>query len=254
MKKFFDRPTHSVTVNLEVGGLQHGENSMAKWIAVVRHPQKEDDLDGIHRGDAARITEQGSKDADTLVKRASLMDVDLVISSDCPRTFELATRIGNVINRPVETNALFREWRKPSFMEGRSVVADEAVREAKRLIRESFDDDLQFLDGECRSAIEARTRKALAYIMEYPCKRLLVVSHAGFIAGMLTMTVWDTLVGYYQGPDQAFKLDNTGVTIFTQEANRRDGSNCLVVKTVNDVSHRETQVYEDLYRILGGAV
>lgn len=223
---------------------------MATWIAAVRHPQKQDDIDGIHRGDAALITEQGERDADVLVERARLMDLDAVVSSDCPRTGALATKIGSAIGCRVETNALFREWRMPSFMLGQSVRDNVMVREAKLLMRTGFDTDITVTDAENRSMIEKRTREASAYLVAYPRERILLVSHAKFICGMITMTIWGTLEGYYRGPDRSLKLDNTGVTLFTREADRRDGSPRLVVKTVNDVSHQEATFYEDVRRIL----
>lgn len=226
---------------------------MATLIAAVRHPQKEDDIDGIHRGDAALITPQGEREAAVLVERARLMDLDAVISSDCPRTFALATRIGNAIGCKVETNALFREWRMPSFMVGQSVRDNDLVREAKLLMRTGFDSDVIVGDGESRTMIEDRTTKAIDYLLAYPRERVLLVSHAKFICGMITMTIWGTLKGYYQGPDRALKLDNTGISVFAREADRRDGTQRLVVKTVNDVSHQEAEFYHDVRRMFTAA-
>ena len=226
---------------------------MATLIAAVRHPQKEDDIDGIHRGDAALITPQGEREAAVLVERARLMDLDGVISSDCPRTFSLATRIANAIGCKVETNAAFREWGMPSFMVGQSVRDNDLVREAKLLMRAGFDSDIIVGDGESRTTIEDRTTRAIEYLLGYPRERVLLVSHAKFICGMITMTIWGTLKGYYQGPDRALKLDNTGVSVFTREADRRDGTQRLVVKTVNDVSHQEAEFYHDVRRMFTAA-
>lgn len=226
---------------------------MATWIAAVRHPQKQDDIDGIHRGDAALITPQGEQEAAVLVERARLMDLDAVITSDCPRTFALGTRIGNAIGCKIETNALFREWRQPSFMEGQSVRDNVMVREAKLLMRTGFDSDVTVTDGETRTMIETRTKRGVDYLLAYPHERVLLVSHAKFICGMITMTVWGSLEGYYRGPDRSLKLDNTGVSIFTREADRREGTQRLVVKSVNDVSHQEAQFYHDVRRMFSTA-
>jgi len=223
---------------------------MATWIAAVRHPQKEDDLDGIHRGDTSLITEEGQKQARTLVTRALHMDIDAIISSDSPRTALLATQVGKAIGRPVEVNPLFREWRVPSFMEGRSTWTDLDVKEAKRLFRESFDRDVQHFDEETKSQIETRTKEASEALIAYPAKRVLLVTHAKFICGLITQTIWGNLDGFYRGPDRSIKLDNTGVTVFAYEPDRRDGSQRLVVKTVNDVSHYETEFYNGLLGIL----
>jgi broad specificity phosphatase PhoE len=253
MKKYIDTSALLVTLCVEVGVTLARRIPMATWIAAVRHPQKQDDIDGIHRGDAALITEQGEREADVLVQRALLMDLDAVLCSDCPRTFALATRIGNAIGCKVETNALFREWRQPSFMEGQSIKDNVLVRETKLLMRTGFDSDVTVTDGESRTMIEERTRQAMDYVVSHPRARVLLVSHAKFICGMITMTIWGSLKGYYRGPDRSLKLDNTGVSIFVKEADRRDSSQRLVVKTVNDVSHQEIEFYQDVQRMFRAA-
>ncbi len=226
---------------------------MATWIAAVRHPQKEDDLDGIHRGDHSLITEEGQEQARILTARAKHMDIDAIVSSDSPRTALLATRIGEAISRSVHLNPLFREWRSPTFMEGRSTRTDPEVRQAKKLLRENFDLGEQYFDEETKSMLERRTKEASDYLISHPASRVLLVTHAKFICGMITQTVWGSLAGYYRGPDRNIKLDNTGVTIFLHEADRRDGTRRLVVQTINDVSHQETEFYEHAFKLLAAS-
>jgi broad specificity phosphatase PhoE len=252
MKKCIDTSTLLVTLCMEVGVTSARRIPMATWIAAVRHPQKEDDIDGIYRGDAARVTEEGERQISILIERAQYMDLDAVVSSDTPRTALLAERIGHAINRPVITDALFREWRRPSFMHGMSAQHD-VVKQAKLLFRESFDRGMQHFDEETRPMLEGRTLEAMGCLMKLPPRRVLLASHANFICGMVCMTVWGSLAGYYRGPDRKIKLDNTGVTIFALERDRRDQSMGFVVQSVNDVSHQERAFYSDMHRILGAA-
>ncbi len=77
---------------------------MATWIAAVRHPHKQDDIDGIYRGDASMLSEEGERQADILIERVRQLDIDIVQSSDTPRTALVAVRIGNALNVKVETN------------------------------------------------------------------------------------------------------------------------------------------------------
>ncbi|MEK7100104.1 MAG: histidine phosphatase family protein [Patescibacteria group bacterium] len=225
---------------------------MAAWIAAVRHPEKQDDIDHIHRGDQALITEEGERQAQVLIEHARLLDIDIVLSSDTPRTALLAARIGEAIGRKVETRALFREWRAPSVMLGRS-VDEPGIKELKRVMRLSFDHGMPVADEETRPMLEERNRQAQKLLLEYPQQRVLLVTHAKFICGLITQTIWGTLENYYSGPDRTLKLSHTGITVFVNEPDRRDGVRRLIVETVNDISHTEPRFYQDAERILGAA-
>ncbi|MEK7079659.1 MAG: hypothetical protein AAB901_00015, partial [Patescibacteria group bacterium] len=78
-------------------------------------------------------------------------------------------------------------------------------------------------------------------------------THAKFICGLITQTIWGTLENYYSGPDRTLKLSHTGITVFVNEPDRRDGVRRLIVETVNDISHTEPRFYQDAERILGAA-
>lgn len=224
---------------------------MATWIAAVRHPQKQDDVDRIHRGDQSQITEEGERQAAILIDRVRSFDIDIVLSSDTPRTALLGTRIGAAIGCKVETNALFREWQSPSFMLNRS-MEELAVKETKRLLREGFDSGHRFFDEESKPMLEARNREITNFLLNYPRQRLLLLTHAKTIAGLVTQTFFGSLDGYYRGPDRALKLDHTGITTFVQERDRRDGTRRLVVQSVNDISHFD-RFYQEAHSILGAA-
>jgi broad specificity phosphatase PhoE len=218
---------------------------MAEWIAALRHPEKEDDVDGIHRGDQSHITEHGEEQAKIIIERAQHFDLDAIVSSDTPRTALLAARIGEAIQRPVETNSLFREWRKPSFMRGLH-RSDPAFREASRLMRQHFDEDKRFYDEETKSELHARTEQAKQRLIEYPYQRILLVTHAKFLCGLITSTVWGSLDGFYRGPDATLKLDHTGLTVFVNEPDRRTKERRLMVKTMNDVSHQDIAFFKGI--------
>jgi broad specificity phosphatase PhoE len=221
---------------------------MAEEYAAVRHPEKQDDIDHIHRGDASYITPEGERQAEIILQRARLMDIDAIVSSDTPRTALLATKIGAAIGRPTLTSALFREWRAPSILLGHS-TKEPWAQELKFLLRESFDLDVQQFDEETKSMLEERTWEGRQFLASLPPKRVLLMSHAKYIAGLVTQTVWGSLDGYYRGPDRRLILDHTGVTIFTKKEDRRDGSVGFAVKSVNDVSHQDTSFFQSIQHL-----
>lgn len=197
------------------------------------------------------LSEEGERQAEVLIERVRALDIDIVQSSDTPRTALVAARIGNALNVKVETNSLFREWRAPDYVIGKS-KDDPSVKEMKRLTRDGFDSGLRFFEEESRPMLEARNRRIITHWLTYPRERILFVGHGKLICGLVTQTIWGSLEGYYRGPDRTLKLDHTGITIFSRERDRRDGLPRLVVTTVNDIAHRD-RFYEEAKSILGAA-
>jgi broad specificity phosphatase PhoE len=223
MRKSFDRGRRSARVEAEVrettGGLR-----MANVLILLRHPQKEDDIDGVYRGRHAKITEQGLRESQLIIEELVNYQIDAVMSSTIERAGLLGARIAKRLNRPLYLDPLLNELEKPEAFIDREYLNPD-VQAFMLEWRERFDDDYvpEGVAAKSRSGLEEEMRELFAHVEAYPHERVVGVSHAKRIA-LIYHWVYRgerTLEGYYREADRSLLIENTEPIVFIRKPDRR---------------------------------
>lgn len=236
---------------------------MAKKVIFIRHPHKVGDDEGIYPGDTAEIAPQGYKEMQLVIPRLRLLNPTVILSSIMPRAKTLAQFVSRELGFPEPYYwPYLNEIEKPQFLAGLRRDDPEAQR-VMRAIRDQWDADTvptELLRGvriRRRTEVEQDIRMLLKQIrllqpsQVFPVTDVvLCVSHAKTIAAIGQMVFEDTLLGYYQKADRAFKVSTTGITILTFEPNRRTGQGDWAIETWNEKVHIEQGVEDELISIL----
>ena len=154
-----------------------------KRVYFVRHGETDSNVDGMFRGRAAQLTEEGKAQAAQVGARLKRLGVEALISSDYPRARETATIIGEQAGLTHTHSALFGEWREPSSF-GQKHKTDPFVAEGlEAIIAAHHEGDGHFVwhDEESFPAMRARAEAGLALLSRHEADRIAVVSHGGFI-------------------------------------------------------------------------
>jgi broad specificity phosphatase PhoE len=184
-----------------------------KHVYFVRHGESDSNVDGIHRGRDAMLTEQGHAQAASAAARVAALSVEALISSPFPRAVDTARAIESRTGLPVVQEELFAEWEPPSSFIGQH-RADPAVREAHQTLLNAGDRDYRHEDEETFSELSARAQAALAFLEQQPSERLCVVTHGGLIvvlAGVIALQDSFSKENFSTMFRQ-LRLNNTGIT------------------------------------------
>ncbi|HEX2792452.1 MAG TPA: histidine phosphatase family protein [Candidatus Paceibacterota bacterium] len=225
-----------------------------KKVFLIRHPETNEAVDGIYRGDHAEITEKGMEQAQTVAGRLADLNVTHIITSTLPRSVRLAEIIAVRMSMGAKPNSLvkvlpnelFVECRKPSVMD---LKPRDESEPAMRPIRGLFDWNYRHSDEENRWRLEVRVWRALRYLAELDAQCVVVVTHGKFLRVLYHYLYEEgTLNGFYRKADRLLKHAHTGITTFSLEEGYRNPALQWQVDGWNDIAHTSTmsRVYADL--------
>ncbi len=153
-------------------------------VTLVRHGESEWNVKGLCQGQEGDppLTAKGREQAKTAGAKLRKQTFDAIITSDLLRTRETAEEISRELGLPIaETSPLFRERK---MGEWKGLLLDD-IKAKHPLMAESGEFGVHHEtppSGESLSQFLSRARKAYEYLQKhYAGKRVLVVTHGGFI-------------------------------------------------------------------------
>lgn len=193
---------------------------MEKHIYFVRHGESDSNVDDVHRGADALLTERGREQATLMAQQIAHVDPSVLFSSDFPRALDTADAVAKITGLSTKQNEMFGEWREPTAFFGKHKDDPEAHKVLTQ-IETTFNADYQHSDEERFAELTERARRALTFLEEYDAPRICVVTHGGFLRVLLgNMLFGDSFTKkhFMQSLNSAIKrihVNNTSITHVT---------------------------------------
>jgi broad specificity phosphatase PhoE len=189
---------------------------MEKHIYFVRHGESNSNVDGLHRGSGAMLTDRGHQQAEALAERIERIGVATIISSSYIRTVETSRHIAARVGLPIEESELFVERRRPSIAINRSIHDVEATTIMKKIFDGYAHENHRYEDEENFSDLRERGNAALEFLIAHPSQRICVVTHGIFLRLLFCAALKgkDFSGKDYQHTFRGLATDNTGVSHF----------------------------------------
>jgi phosphoserine phosphatase len=148
---------------------------------LVRHGESDGNANRIHQDAQVPLSPRGLQEARVLAERLCDVPIDTIISSPFQRALQTATVIGEVLNRPVQTCALFVEVKRPTEIEGRPMEDPRVVAIKNRILDNWHDRDWRHSDEETFFDLRSRAIEALEFIAGRESPHMLIVTHGQFM-------------------------------------------------------------------------
>jgi broad specificity phosphatase PhoE len=213
--------------------------AMAKEVYIVRHGESESNADGVHRGPAPSLTDEGRQQAAFVAERIKAIGVDALVTSPWPRALQTAGFIAEATGLVPEESNLFVERRRPSSAIGKRHDSPEM----RQMVKEMFDGYLipghRYADEENLDDLRARSHGALEFLRNHPKERIAVVSHGFFMCVLFCQALDPEFTGrQFQAATKGLGFSNAGVAHFSlQPPYRQAGEERWKVVSWNDVAH-----------------
>jgi probable phosphoglycerate mutase len=190
-----------------------------KIIYFVRHGETESNAAGIRQGSAGSLTEKGREQALAAAMRfpKNKGRPQAIIASPYERTKETAEIIGKYLKMPAEYSDLLVERKNPTEILGHW-SGDREVRAITDLIDKSYHaDDLRVSDEENFVDLKKRAKKLLAYIVERPEERMIMVTHSRFLKMIVSYIIYGEKLtaSRYNALSYFNPVNNAGLAICT---------------------------------------
>lgn len=212
-----------------------------KEVFFVRHAQSESNVDGIQRGDASLLSEQGVAQAKEVAKRIKAIGVEALIASPYPRAHATAEAIALETGLAIEASELFVERKAPSVTLGKSFKDPEARSILTSLFEGYKDETHRHSDEENFDDLKARAGSALKFLEDHDSNRICVVSHGLFLRILFCSAVFgENFSGAtLQASLQGLETENTGIFYFRFSTSRWETEEKKTWKIVswNDLAH-----------------
>ncbi len=191
------------------------DSSQDKFIYFVRHGQSAANLLPVFQGPDDPLTDLGRTQAELVGSYLRTVEPGVILTSTMPRAQETAEIIQRAGVAPLEAHSLFREYRPPSSLSGQPKDTPEG-RAFLDGQREHFEDPTwHFADEDNYHDLHARALDTLAYLITRSERRIVVVTHAGFmrvlLVAMMTEGHQDALLT--NRLMRFLKPQNTGITL-----------------------------------------
>ena len=188
-----------------------------KLIYFVRHGETESNTEGIRQGSAGSLTEKGREQALETAMRfpKNKGRPQAIIASPYERTKETAEIIGKYLKMPAEYSDLLVERKNPTEILGHW-SGDREVRAITDRIDKSYHaDDLRFSDEENFVDLKERAKKLLAYIVERPEERMIMVTHSRFLKMVVSYMIYGEKLtaSQYNALSYFNRVENAGLAI-----------------------------------------
>lgn len=154
-----------------------------KLIYFVRHGETESNAKGIRQGSEGHLNEKGRAQALATAQRFPKHKggPQVIISSPYERTRDTAEIIGKQLDMPVEYSDLLVERKNPTEIIGHQGGEKEVRKIIDRIDKSFHDDNLRYADEENFVDLKERAKKLLAYIVERPEERIIMITHGIFL-------------------------------------------------------------------------
>lgn len=190
-----------------------------KTVYFVRHGESEGNAKNLFQTPVEELTEEGTKQAESVAERFSSIPVDIILSSPMTRARNTALRIAKIKGKEIVENVLFEEVKRPTSLHGLS-KNEPHIKEAEDLLMEYFgDSQWRHSDEENYFDLEVRAKKALEFILSRKEENIVVSTH-GFILRMMFSVVLmgdDLTPEVFKHINGVMRTLNTGITKMTHD-------------------------------------
>jgi broad specificity phosphatase PhoE len=171
-------------------------------IYLVRHGETGGNVAKRHQSEATSLTPKGREQIKLAAKQLKELKPTHLISSSVLRAVESASYIGTELDMIPETNGVFAELLRPTFLQGHF---HKSIRSMMFYVRWYYGFTNRQIDrGETYADLRIRIKAAQAVLAQYPAEtRVVVVSHSVFINFFLAhmcqerkMSLWQAFVRF----------------------------------------------------------
>jgi broad specificity phosphatase PhoE len=164
-----------------------------KNVYFLRHGKTKLNKKKIHQFPDTPLCDLGEEQAHHIAEQLNEVPIDIIIASPLARTRKTAEIISNVIGVTVEYSDLLVELRRPTELWGVSWKTLKSMWIMGNLYLRVRDPKWHYSDEENLYEFHTRANQALEYIAQRPEKNILVVTHRGLMANMLSKIKHDGL-------------------------------------------------------------
>ena len=196
-----------------------------KTIYLVRHGEAEGNAARFYQTATTPLTDKGRGQAQLMAERARKLPVDIIVSSTMDRAKETASIIASKMDMPIEHSGLFVERRRPSEQLGQS-KDDPNVCAIDELLRANFGQSgWHYSDEENFDELKDRAGRALAFLLERPEDRMLVVGHGLFTLILIARAIFGEKLFPAECAAflRAIHIGNTGISILHHDNRDEEG-------------------------------
>jgi broad specificity phosphatase PhoE len=197
-----------------------------KTIYLVRHGETRFNKDWRHQHPAVDLSPKGWKQAERAGEYAKTLGLDVIITSDFLRARQTAEVISGKTGIAVEVSEEFREIQRPSSVWGKQYHDPRSLWAMTMILLHSSKPDWRYSDEESVALFQERIITALHLLEQRQEEHIAVVTHRGFISGLLSILKKETLPHGAFGLSlaRALSIDNCSFTTITyDEAQKKWG-------------------------------
>lgn len=201
------------------------EKKITKNVYFVRHGQSDDNITPIFQSPDSPLNEKGRKQAKLIAERISELPFNALIASPFERAKQTAEIISQVTGKITEYSELFVESMKPSCIDGKPYVDEQADTLWREWEKSLYISNLRVEDGENFDDLIARADKALLFLRGREEKSIVVVTHAHFLRTIIArVLLGDLLSGQVLKRFQKIAImENTGLTALSYSGQSEEG-------------------------------
>ena len=156
-----------------------------KKIYFLRHGQTALNKTWVHQYPETLLSEKGQEQAKSIAEQLKNTQIDIIICSPFMRTKQTADAVALITGAPVEQSALFVELRRSRELWGKSWLSIKSIWIMGLSYLFAGRVNWHYSDEENLEEFRTRTRRALEFIADRPEENILVVTHRGFMAGLV---------------------------------------------------------------------
>ena len=156
-----------------------------KTVYFVRHGQTQLNKKWVHQYPETLLSDKGKQQAQNAAEHFKDKTVDLIIYSPLLRTKQTAEAIAQYHDCHMIMSSLFVELRRPKALWGTSWGSPVSFWIMGMLYLNAGKENWHYSDEENLEEFHARARRALEFLADRDEKNILVVTHRGFMAGLI---------------------------------------------------------------------
>lgn len=195
-----------------------------KTIYIVRHGETHFNRSLRHQHPSVDLTPKGWEQAKQVGEYAKSLDLDVILTSDLVRARQTADVISGITGVKQEFSEEFRELQRPSNVWGKGYFHPHAVYAMLLILLHSGNPNWRYSDEESVSMFETRIRSAMNLLEGRQEETIMLVTHRGFIAGMLAVIKDNKLSTFHfaRALTRALSVDNCSVTTVTYDEQKKE--------------------------------
>ena len=195
-----------------------------KKIYFVRHGESEGNVGEYSQGSAVPLTEKGRKQARCVAERLKNIPIDLIITNTNDRARDTSKIINEILKKPLESNELFVERRKPTDILNVR-FDDKESKEVQKNIWDNFHvPGWRHSNEENFDDLKKRAEEVFKFLEERPEQNILIVTHGFFLRVLLAYLFFSKNMTGKECRAFALRahMENTGICVFGHDTSRMD--------------------------------